>query len=47
MILHPLVSRVGKHDIGIVRGVEKMRKIRVIEKIEKVRELKKAIREIR
>ncbi len=37
MMLHPLVPRVGKHNMGTVRGVERMGKVRGVERMEKVR----------
>ncbi len=44
MILHLLVPRVGEHNMGTVREVERMRRIRGVKRIEMVRG---AIREIR
>lgn len=47
MILHLLVERVGEHNMGRVRGVEKIRKIKKIERIKGVREIEEVIVEIR
>ena len=47
MILHPLVPRVGEHNMRRVRGVERMGKIRGVEIMKRVRGVEKAIAEIR
>ena len=47
MMLHPLVPRVGKHNMGRVRGVEKMERIRGVERMEGVRRVEETIAEIR
>ena len=47
MMLHLLVPKVGEHNMGSVRGVEKMERIGGVERMERVREVEKAIAEIR
>ncbi len=37
MILHPLAPRVGEHNMGTVREMEKMGRVRGVDRIEKVR----------
>ncbi len=44
MMLHPLVPRVGEHNMGTIRGVERMGRARGVERMERVRG---AIEEIR
>lgn len=47
MMLHFLVPRVGEHNMGMVRKVEKMRRVRGVERIERVRGVEKIIEEIK
>lgn len=46
-MLHFLVLRVGEHNMGRVREIEKMGKIRKIEKIKRVRGVEETIVEIK
>ena len=47
MMLHHLVSKVGEHNMGRVRGVEGIRRIRGVERIEGVRGVEEAIAKIK
>ena len=47
MTLRSLVPKVGKHNMGKVSEVEKMRKVKGMEKMERVREVEKAIGKIK
>lgn len=47
MILHPIVLKVGEHNMKTVRKVEKMGRVKKVEKIERVRRVEEAIREIK
>lgn len=45
-MLHFLVARMGKYNIEMVRGVERMGSIKGKERIERVRGVEEVIREI-
>ena len=47
MMLHPLVPRVREHNMGRVRGVERLIRIGEVERMEGVRGVEEAIAEIR
>ena len=47
IMLYLLVSRVGKHNMELVKKVERMGKIREVERIGRVRRVEEAIGEIR
>ena len=47
IILHLLIPRVGKHNMGRIRRVERMERIRGMERMEGVRGVEEAIAEIK
>lgn len=47
MILHSLILKVGKHKMGRVRGVKKMKKIREKKRIKAVKGVEETIAEIK
>ena len=46
-MLHFLVLKVGKHKMGMIRGMKRIGKIKEIEKIEGVRGMEEIIAEIK
>lgn len=46
-MLHPLVPKLGEHNIKIVRGVEMMERVKEMERIKKMRRVKEAMKEIK
>ncbi len=47
MMLHFLISRVGEHNMGIVKEVERMRRVSGVERMEMVKGVEEAIVKIR